>query len=377
VIVAPEVSLPIELSRSFTVLNHDLPDRATLLEIAQGIGTEPGELPEGNKLETLIDASQGLTRIEAENAFSLSLIRHQSVKADEVFKLKSQALEKSGLLSLHEGKETIDDLCGLDNLKSFCIRLVTPSATRKNNPKGIILLGVPGTGKSHFARSLGATMGIPTVTLDVGALMGSLVGETEERTRQAIAMINAMGPCVVFLDELEKSLSGGTSGGGDSGTSKRQFGSLLSWLSDPNKKAFVIATSNDIASMPKEFVRPGRFNGVFFLDYPDRAQKDAIWEKKCMHYGLTDSDRPNDSQWTGAEIELCCEMANQIGATIADSANYVIPVSTIATEQIENLRQWANGRCLDANIVGGTYQRNPTQSTQVRVKPVRQIDRSN
>lgn len=214
VIIAPEVSLPIELSRSFTVLHHDLPNRDALLEIAKEVGTEPGELPDGSKLETLIDASQGLTRIEAENAFSLSLIRHQSVKADEVFKLKSQSLEKSGLLSLHEGKETIDDLCGLDNLKSFCIRLITPSATRKKNPKGIILLGVPGTGKSHFARSLGATVGLPTVTLDVGALMGSLVGETEERTRQAIAMINAMGPCVVFLDELEKSLSGGTSGGG-------------------------------------------------------------------------------------------------------------------------------------------------------------------
>lgn len=138
----------------------------------------------------------------------------------------------------------------------------------------------------------------------------------------------------------------------------------------------MIATSNDIASMPKEFVRPGRFNGVFFLDYPDRAQKDAIWEKKCTYYGLVDSDRPNDSQWTGAEIESCCETANQIGATIADSANYVIPVSTIATEQIENLRQWASGRCLDANIIGGTYQRNPTQSTQVRAKSARQIDRN-
>ena len=216
VILSPVVQIPVELEKLFVVLEHALPDRAELEVIARGIGTEAGELPEGEALQTLLDAASGLTRNEAESAFSLSLVRHGRLTPDVVWELKCQTLKKSGLLTLHRGTDTFDSLGGLTALKAFTSRALQHGRTHR--PRGVLLLSPPGCGKSQFCKTLGNEVGRPVLILDVGSLMGSLVGQSEERTRQALRIIDAMAPCVAMIDEVEKAFAG-VGNSSDSGVS--------------------------------------------------------------------------------------------------------------------------------------------------------------
>ena len=277
-ILAPVVQLPVELDKLFVVIEHEQPDRDQLAEIAQGIATEAAELPSGTELETVLDAAAGLTRLEAENAFSLSLVRQGRITSEAVWELKSGMLKKSGLLELHRGQDDFSSLGGLASLKSFCKRaLLQPS---RGNPakraRGVLLLSPPGCGKSQFCKTLGREVGRPVLILDVGSLMGSLVGQSEERTRQALKIIDAMAPCVAMIDEVEKAFAG-VNGSGDSGVASRMFGTFLSWLNDHTSDVFVVCTANDVSRLPPEFGRSERFDGIFFLDLPSREEKDAIW----------------------------------------------------------------------------------------------------
>jgi hypothetical protein len=353
VILSPVVQIPVELERQFVVIEHDLPGRDQLEQIARSIAIEPGDLPEGDALDLVLDAAAGLTRLEAENAFSLSLVRHGRVVPETLWEIKSGMLKKSGLLTLHRGGETFADLGGLDALKGFSKKALDGGRRGVGvRAKGVLLLGVPGTGKSAFAKALGNETGRPTLVLDVGSLMGSLVGQTEERTRQALKIVDAMAPCVLFIDEIEKALSGVQSAG-DSGVSARMFGTFLSWLSDHESDVFVVATSNDISKLPPEFSRAERWDGTFFIDLPDRKEKDAIWEMYLEKFGLEiKQSRPNDRDWTGAEIKSACRLAALLEVPLVEAAQNVVPVAVTAAESVEKLRNWASGRCLSADRPG-------------------------
>jgi hypothetical protein len=297
IILSPIVQIPTELEKLFVVLEHERPDRAQLAEIARGIATEEGELPTGPELETVLDAAAGLTRLESENAFSLSLVRHSRITPDAVWELKTQTLKKSGLLSLHRGTDDFTNLGGLSALKAFTKRaLLQPSRGNPlKRPRGVLLLSPPGCGKSQFCKSLGNEVGRPVLILDVGALMGSLVGQSEERTRQALGIIDAMAPCVAMIDEVEKAFAG-LGGNGDSGVSSRMFGTFLSWLNDHESDVFVVCTANDVTKLPPEFSRSERFDGVFFLDLPERKEKDAIWEIYRNQFEIDRTQkRPDDT----------------------------------------------------------------------------------
>ena len=356
IILSPVVTIPTELEKMFIVLEHELPDRQQLEEIACGIATEDGELPEGDGLATVLDAAAGLTRYEAEGAFSLSLVRNQAIRPEAVWELKSQMLKKSGLVSLHCGSERFAELGGLDSLKSFCLRAMrrqgNPDPLRR--PRGVLLLSPPGCGKSQFCKALGNETGRPTLTLDVGALMGSLVGQTEERTRQALRIADAMAPCVLMCDEIEKALSGAAgSGQTDSGVSARLFGSLLTWLNDHTSDVFFVATCNDISKLPPEFSRAERFDGVFFVDLPTQQQRQAIWDIYIPMFGLdANQSRPNDADWTGAEVRACCRLAALLDIPLVAAAQNVVPIAVTAGESVERLRGWASGRCLSADAAG-------------------------
>ncbi len=221
-------------------------------------------------------------------------------------------------------------------------------------PRGVLLLGVPGTGKSAFAKALGQETGRPTLILDVGALMGSLVGQTEQNVRQALAIADAMAPCILFVDEIEKALSGAAgSGQTDSGVSARLFGSLLTWLNDHTSDVYFVGTCNDISKLPPEFSRAERFDGVFFLDLPGKEQKQAIWGMYRDAFELDESQRrPDDENWTGAEIRACCRLAALLDVPLLEAAQNVVPVAVTAAESVERLRKWAQGRCLDADRPG-------------------------
>jgi hypothetical protein len=350
VILAPTVTIPPELDKQFGVLEHALPDRTQLEDIARGVAIEANELPDD--LQPVLDASCGLTRNEAENAYSLSLVRHGHLQADTIWELKTQQLKKSGLLTLHRGSERFDDLGGLDSLKAF-----TKRAMRRHSnvsAKGVMLLGVPGTGKSAFAKALGNETGRPTLVMDIGSLMGSLVGQSESNIRQALQIVDAMAPAVLFIDEAEKALSGvASSGQTDSGVSARLFGNFLSWLNDHDSDVIVVCTCNDISKLPPEFARAERFDGIFFLDLPGNTQKEMIWQLYLRQYELdAEQERPADAQWTGAEIKACCRLAALLDLPLVAAAENVVPVAVTAAESVEKLRSWASGRCLDAEKAG-------------------------
>lgn len=359
IVLSPIVQIPTELEKLFVVIEHDLPSREQLVEIAEGIATEVNEMPTGSDCDLVLDAASGLTRMEAENAFSLSLVRHGRITPDSVWELKSNTLKKSGLLSLYQSEDDFNSLGGLDSLKAFSKRslLRTNTSAAKHRPRGVLLLGVPGTGKSAFAKALGRETGRPTLVLDIGALMGSLVGATEQNIRQALKIADAMAPCILFIDELEKALSGTTgSGQSDSGVSSRLFGTLLSWMNDHTSNVYVIATCNDITKLPPELTRAERFDGIVFLDLPGAEQKQRIWNQYVEYFEIdSEQTRPDDGDWTGAEIRSCCRLAALLDVPLTQAATNVVPIAATASERVQSLRTWASGRCLDAES-GGIYQ---------------------
>jgi hypothetical protein len=351
VVLSPVVQIPVELEKLFVVLDHALPDRAGLERIARELTSDsPDDLPKGDDLGRVLDAAAGLTRYEAEGAFALSLTRHNAIRPDAVWELKAQTLRKNNLLTLHRGDERFDTLGGLDNLKDFCRRALRPSTSVR--ARGVLLVGVPGSGKSAFAKALGAETGRPTLLLDVGGLMGSLVGQSEQNVRQALKIADAMSPCILFVDELEKALAG-LGSQGDSGVSTRMFGTLLTWLSDHTSDVFFVGTSNDISKLPPEFGRAERFDGLFFLDLPSAVEKGLIWQMYRKQFGIpANQPRPADADWTGAEIKSCCRLSALLDVPLAEAAQHVVPVAVTAAEQVERLRTWAGGRCLSASLPG-------------------------
>lgn len=364
VVLAPVVQIPVELEKQFVVIQHELPNREQLRTIAEEVATEGGELPPGEMLDRVLDSAAGLTRYEAEGAYSLSLVRHGRIEPDVIWSLKSQTLRKSGLLGLHRGEERFGQLGGLDNLKAFSLRALRRlNAGTECRPRGVLLLSPPGCGKSAFAKSLGNETGRPTLTLDFGAMMGSLVGQSESNIRQALRIADAMSPCILFCDELEKGLSGAGSSNGDSGVSSRVFGSFLTWLNDRSSEVFVVATCNDISRLPPELVRAERFDGVFFVDLPDKEQREAIWEIHLRTFDLDpDQPRPDDDGWTGAEIRSCCRLAALLDVPLTQAATNVVPIAATAGDSVERLRQWAGGRCLSADRAGIYQKTSPKRS---------------
>jgi len=360
VVLAPVVQVPVELEKLFVVIEHALPDRGQLERIARELSSDrPDDVPKGEDLQRVLDAAAGLTRYEAEGAFALSLTRTNSLRPESIWELKAQMLKKNNLLTLHRGEERFANLGGLPNLKDFCRRALRPGRAVK--PRGILLLGVPGTGKSMFAKALGNETGRPTLLLDVGALMGSLVGQSESNLRHALRIADAMAPAILFTDEIEKALSG-IGSQGDSGVSTRMFGAILTWLSDHTSDVFFVGTSNDVSKLPPEFARAERFDGLFFLDLPDRQEKDLIWRMYRQQFGIAENQaKPDDASWTGAEIRSCCRLSALLDLPLHQASQQVVPVAVTAAEQVERLRTWASGRCLSASSPG-IYRRAPETS---------------
>ncbi|EKJ99297.1 ATPase, AAA family [Rhodopirellula baltica SH28] len=359
VILSPVVQLPVELATLFVTVEHSRPNRRQLLDIARGVAVNEDERPADDQMAPILDAASGLTRLEAENAFSLSLVRHQRLEPEAIWEIKTQTLKNSGLLTLHRGGKGFDSLGGLSALKAFTRRALMRSSSEQTDTeravsaRGVMLLSPPGCGKSEFCKTLGTEVGRPVLTLDVGSLLGSLVGQSEERTRQALRTIDAMAPCVLMIDEVEKAFSGATGSANDSGVSSRMMGTFLTWLNDHESDVFVVCTANDVKRLPPEFSRAERFDGVFFLDLPGRTQKDEIWRLYRNQFGIaTDESTPEDDQWTGAEIKSCCRLAALLDVSLIEASKNVVPVAKTSSESIGRLRQWANGRCLSSDHSG-------------------------
>lgn len=353
IFVAPDssLSIPEEWRCCVAVLELDMPTAAELAALAVRIARESGAEQSESEIVAEMSAAGGMTRIQAENAVALSLATRGRIERSVIQNLKLQALKKSGSLAVHSGNERFEDVAGFEAAKKFTLQSISSGCGR-----GILLLGVSGAGKSALAKALGNETRRPTLTFDVGSLFGSLVGQTEERVRKALAIADAMAPCVLFIDEVEKALGGSGSGSErDGGVSSRLLGTLLTWLQDHQSDVYLIATANAIECLPPELLRAERFDAIFFVDVPSVDDRAKIWKQYRKLFFIADTDRvPADENWTGAEIRQCCRNAQMLGCSLTEAAAYVVPVAVTAREKTEALRAFASQRCIDAHR-GGIY----------------------
>lgn len=365
IIVSPGFEAPPELARDIRQITFDLPGRddlgGTLDALAQGQGIEVD--PEDR--EKLIDNLQGLTLEEAENALAWGLVTDRKFDPATIGKVKGQMVENSAGLTFSTFTETLDTLIGNENLKTWTLnrferRRLGFKGAQAPPFRGILLLGKPGNGKSHFAKALGRSVGWPTVALDLGRVFGGLVGQSEENMERAMAIIDAVSPCVLFIDEIEKALSGASGGGGgDGGTTVRVGAKFLMWLQDHQSEVFTVATCNDIktlaAASDGAFVRAGRWDAVFFVDNPEPVQARAILGLYLEEYTgrtLADygKDEPNLTGYSGAEIKQIAIEAAYNGGDLAAAAGFVIPLSRSNKDALDALTKWAAGRTIPAHI---------------------------
>src|SRR5262245_3811568 len=250
VVLAPVVAIPVELEKLFVVLEHALPDRSQLERIARELTSDsPEDLPQGDDLQRVLDAAAGLTRYEAEGSFALSLTRHNTIRPQDIWELKAQALAKSGLCELYRGTpRSFDTLRGVDHVRRLTAQLLRPDCPVP--PKGWLFVGPPNGGKTSVAKAIAADNGLPLLLDDLPSLKAKYVGESESRVRRFIALCEAMAPCCVLLDEVEDALAGATAEqAGDSGVSRDQLSTILKWRSESRARVFLIATCNEPQGM--------------------------------------------------------------------------------------------------------------------------------
>ena len=287
--LTPFYQVPDELQKDVALSVFQLPDAEKLGQVLAGIGSQleaegtPVALEEADR-EALVRAAAGLTAAEAELAFrsaaaEAGVLDHRAVRA--VSRVKTQVIRKSGILEYYERPESFDAVGGLSHLLSwFRARFPAFANTARYAglplPKGVLLVGVPGCGKSLSARALAGAWGVPLLRLDVGRIFGQYVGQSESNLRMAIQTAEAVSPCILWIDEVEKGFSG-VHGQGGGGVAARVFGSFLNWLQDKRSPVFVVATANDLSGIPPEFLRQGRFDDIFFVGLPGPAEREAIF----------------------------------------------------------------------------------------------------
>ncbi|NDF00329.1 MAG: AAA family ATPase, partial [Verrucomicrobia bacterium] len=305
----------------------------------------------------------------AENAFALSVVEAGSVQPALVAREKAQAVKKTGLLEVIEAKESLADIGGLDQLKEWLLQRRPAFSQRARDyglpvPKGVLIVGLPGTGKSLTAKATAQSLGVPLLKLDAGRIFAGLVGQSESNLRSVIQTAEAIAPCVLWCEELEKAFSGTKSSGStDGGTTARVFGAFLTWLQEKTKAVFVVATANDVTQLPPELLRKGRFDELWFVDLPNDRERESIWQLVITRHGrdpeqfdLTQLARITDG-YTGSEIEaafteaLFLAFAQEREPSDLDIAKVLtefVPLSKQMAEQINGLRQWAKGRARPA-----------------------------
>jgi len=376
IILSPTLKLPLELEKEVTVVDYGLPDRDDLDQLLEGIIQSVKDNPQINteltelERDQILKAAQGLTANEAENVFAKSLVEKHRFDVDVILSEKEQIIRKSGILEYYPFSEQISDVGGLDLLKDWMEKR-TVSFTEKARdfglpaPRGVLLLGVQGCGKSLSAKAIGSLWRLPLLRLDMGRIFAGIVGSSEENMRKAIRVAESVAPCVLWLDELEKGLSGTQSSGmSDGGTTARVFGTFLTWMQDKRAPAFVVATSNDVTALPPELLRKGRFDEIFFIDLPSQEERKQIFkihlQKRKRNPDDFDVDRLAEATpgFSGAEIEACVvealydafdEKRELTTESIIAAAHHTVPLAMTMRERIEDLRAWAATRARAAS----------------------------
>lgn len=401
VVLTPVLKMPPELEKEFTLVETTLPDKETLGAVLDAIIKSNGfnnpemvnkkpelakYVPDAELRKELIDNATGLTTTEAENAFSLSLVRGKvdPRKWDPkvVLEEKCSSLKKTGLLDyVPTGTQGMKQIGGMENFKAWLSkrrRAFTEDAIKFGlpAPKGILMVGPPGSGKSLGAKATSEELHLPLLRCDVGALLGSLVGQSEANVRMAIKVAEAVSPCILWLDEIEKGFAGSTGGSTDSGVGARILGKFLTWMQEKTSLVFVYATANDVTSLPPEFLRKGRFDEMFSVRLPNPDERKDIFRihlEKRNRGHLIGDEKPNmidlntlvkkTEGFSGAEIEAAVveamyasfarsetdPKADLNSVDMDETLATVRPLSTTMSEQIKKIEEWCETRTRPAN----------------------------
>jgi len=370
--------VPQELVGDITRIDFALPDKKLLRErikfVINSIEMEEKEknkiIPSVDEEESIVEAGLGMTTWEFENSITLSLVKNKKIDTRFISDEKAKTVAKSGILEFYTPDVNMSDVGGLDNLKEWLSnrkQLFGIEAQKYGLPnlKGILLIGIPGCGKSHAIKAIANFWGIPLIRFDLGKLFQGLVGASEERTRQALELANAVAPCILFIDEIEKGMAGmGGNGNTDSGVTSRVFGSILSWMQDKTRPVFVAATGNSIQNLPPELMRAGRWDEIFFIDLPNEEERADILKihikRRNRDYSKFNIKKIVDvtDQFSGAELESIITKAMIYGFAekrefttedIIKAASKTIPLAIMRKEEINSLREWAKTRAVFAS----------------------------
>ena len=360
-----------ELDHEVTRIEFGLPDSCALGTVMDAIVTS-AQLPEIDAAlrESALSNALGLTTTEAENVFALSIVEARTIDPKIIAREKATALKRNGLVEVVATATSLDDVGGLDHLKDWLKRRAGAFGQSAKvyglpAPKGLLIVGIPGTGKSLTAKATASAFGLPLLRLDMGRVFGGIVGQSEANLRAVIQTAEAIAPCVLWIDEIEKGFSGSkSSGSSDGGTSSRVFGSFLSWMQEKDKPVFVVATANDISQLPPEFLRKGRFDEMFFVDLPDTAERTQIWEIVVRQHGRNPEEFDTTAlakgadQFTGAEIDAVFVDAlydafldggrEPTDIDLVNAMTRMVPLARLMDGQIAALKHWAKGRARTA-----------------------------
>ena len=365
------LAIPAELQEEMTVVDFPLPNVPEINHLINKLVTADKLKLQDLGKEQLVKACQGLSRARISRILASALAAKQQVKETDIERVldaKKQAVRQTGILEFYPSQESLKSVGGLDNLKQW-VQMRQEAFTEEArkygipNPKGVLLVGIQGTGKSLSAKTIAHEWRLPLLRLDAGRLFGGIVGESESRVRQMIQLAEAMAPCVLWMDEIDKAFGNVSSGvDGDSGTSRRVFGSLITWMQEKTSPVFIVATANNVQVLPAELLRKGRFDEIFFLNLPTVKERAEIFKvhlqrlrpAKVREFDLNQL-AAQTPQFSGAEIEQVIIDAMQRAFAnngserrrdfttedILQSIRETVPLAAIAKTQIEALKHWA------------------------------------
>jgi ATP-dependent 26S proteasome regulatory subunit len=374
IVISPSGDIPPELAGQTTVIEWPLPDRSEigeLLDAAEATSDKIEKSKNGNR-EAVIDAAIGLSGEEAYACFARSLVQQKRVVPAIVAAEKKRVVAREKVLEWFDPlKGGLDAVGGLEALKQWLrsrVKAYDPRARAYGlpAPRGIVLVGMSGCGKSMTAKAIATAFGVPLLRLDLGSLKSEFVGKSEATLRKALRVIEAIGRCVVWIDEIEKALEGAVSGSADGGVSADQLGTVLNWMQERAGDAFVVCTANDVSKLPPELLRKGRFDDLFFVDLPNTTERQAVLASALRTHSREKAKIDVEAvaleckEFTGAEIAALVPDALYVAfgdgereittADLITAARSVVPLAQTAKAKVEALRTWGKANARPASL---------------------------
>src|SRR5581483_1693241 len=380
ILTAPSIEIPSELTSLVEYLDLPLPDRDRLREIIEATFKRLSKTYtlalklDGDGVDRMAANLRGLTEEEADRAVSQAVVTRYALCPEsitDVLQAKKELLRHSGMLEFIDGSDTMASIGGLENLKQWLAQRRGAWEDRAREfgleaPRGMIVLGVQGCGKSLCARAVAGEWKLPLVKFDTAAVYDKYIGETEKRIQKVFQVAEGLAPCVLWIDELEKVFagSGPDSASADAGVSSRLLAAFLSWMQDRKAPVFVAATCNNVTVLPPELIRKGRFDELFFVDLPNQAERKQIFaiqlKRRNRNPGNFDLDRAAATArgYSGAEIDAAVQTAMYAAYSqktevttehLLNALRATVPLSTTRAEEIEALREWARNRAVPAS----------------------------